>query len=121
MKRIIVLAALVISMGLCFAGVLNYSSSSTATPSVPSVVDTTRMHFPVTVTVIPGSGDTITLYYSTSPFAATSGTAVWSVVGNVSSVSVTNTVTLPSPVTALKTTINSGSTNSTTEVAWSVQ
>lgn len=99
------------------AGTINFGFTLTATPTTPAFMDTTKVFFPVTITVIPGSASTASLYYSTTPNAySNQGTANWEIVGNVSGVAATNTITLPSPVTAIKVTVPSGAASAVAEV-----
>jgi len=95
-------------------------SISTTTGSTPTIVDVTNHHFPMTVSMIPESGVTGTVEYSTTPDAAGSASAVanWHILDNLSASSVSASVTMPSPVTAVRFIRNSGASSVIGEIDW---
>jgi len=94
-------------------------SVSTLTRVTPTVIDGTSKKYPITVTMLPQSGVTATMEYSTTPGAyATPALANWEVLAGASAVSAVTNTTIVSPVTAIRFTRISGASSVVGEVVW---
>jgi hypothetical protein len=118
MKKIIALLAL---MGACAAfaaeTVNNYYTSGSVSSSTPTIIDVSLAPFPMTLTVIPGSGDTTLVEASTTPGAGTGiSSAVWVAVSGLTAVTSNTRTTVASRVQAFRITRSIGSSTDVLEV-----
>jgi len=113
MKKAVLLIACLWA-GLAFAIAGSYTFTAT-----PAYVDLSNMRSPITVTAIPAASTTITCYQSTTPGAFTTpGSATWSAISGLTSITANATVALASPYQALKCLDTVGTGSSTVEVNW---
>ena len=83
------------------------------------IVDTSNHRSPLTVSIIPQSGTAGTIEFSnTANAAAASSVANWQVLGSASNVSVSTTVIVTAPISALRFTRTSGASAVIGEVSW---
>jgi hypothetical protein len=113
---------LVFSVALGFASVAALAAviaNSYSVTTTPVVVDTSTRNFPITVTIAPQSGVSGSAEFSTSPNAATApASAIWQVLGTASAVTVAQTITVTSAITAVRFSRISGASAVIGEVNW---
>lgn len=112
----VILSFLLITSALA---VVMIDAITITTTSTAQVVDMTNRKYPATVTIYPQSGVVGTAEFSTTYDAAnTPSTANWQVLGTASNVSTPQTITLSSPVTAVRFTRISGASAVIGEINW---
>ena len=120
MKRFALIITLLACIGVVCAAPIIQAISVTV-GSTPAVIDGTSKEYPISVTMIPQSGVTGTIEYSTSPNAyAAPGSANWAVLGAASAVSAVTYSSITSPVTAIRFSRVSGASSVIGEVDWKV-
>ena len=116
MKKLLFALALAIPLTALAGPITAFTNTFAGTAFVFSA---SRFTTPATVTVVPGSGDTDKIEYSTTPTALSSpGTANWVTSTTCGAATAICRETLASPIVAIRFTRTAGTSTDTAEVCW---